>query len=306
MPYYKLLIVAIFILSTIYVHFRGRVRLGFWRQLSDHSTIMAPINCFMYLFSRVPAKPYLPTRDFPELDKLTANWEKIREEAVALYDMGNIKASNQYDDLGFNSFFKTGWKRFYLKWYDQAHPSAKDLCPYTTELLSQFPNIKAAMFAALPPGSRLVSHRDPFAGSVRYHLGLITPNDDRCFIDVDGEKYSWKDGEAVIFDETYLHFAENKTDKNRIILFCDIERPMWFVPARWINYILSRYLLGAASSPNQAGDKVGVLNRLFRYVQQLRLFGKQIKAKNRFTYYCLKWLLMGGPVALWLFWGSWA
>ena len=56
-PYIKLLSVALFAVSTVYVHFRGRVRLGFWRQLTDHSTFMAPINCFMYLFSRVAAKP---------------------------------------------------------------------------------------------------------------------------------------------------------------------------------------------------------------------------------------------------------
>ncbi|OHX14877.1 aspartyl beta-hydroxylase [Chromobacterium sphagni] len=301
----KLLVVAIFILSTIYVHFRGRVRLGFWRQLSDHSTFMAPINCFMYLFSKVPAKPYLPLERFPELQTLTADWRKIREEAVALYEMGSIKASSQYDDLGFNSFFKTGWKRFYLKWYGQDHPSAQALCPYTTQLLRQYPNIKAAMFAALPPGSRLVRHRDPFAGSVRYHLGLITPNDDDCYIDVDGEKYSWRDGEAVIFDETYLHYAENTTDHNRIILFCDVERPMWFWPALWVNRLVSRILVGAANSPNQEGDRVGGLNRAFRYVQQVRLFGKKIKAQSRFTYYLLKWLILGGPIVLWLFWGSW-
>ncbi|MBV8660158.1 MAG: lipid A hydroxylase LpxO, partial [Burkholderiales bacterium] len=63
MPYlliFKIAIVATFVFSTVYVHFRGRARLGFWRQLSDHSTFMAPINCFMYLFSKVPAKPYLP------------------------------------------------------------------------------------------------------------------------------------------------------------------------------------------------------------------------------------------------------
>ncbi|PRP72184.1 aspartyl beta-hydroxylase [Chromobacterium amazonense] len=305
MPYFKLTIVAIFILSTAYVHLRGRVRLGFWRQLSDHSTIMAPINCFMYLFSKVPPKPYLPVERFPELQALTANWEKIREEAAALYGQGNIKASDKYDDLGFNSFFKTGWKRFYLKWYGQDHASAQALCPYTTQLLKQFPNIKAAMFTALPPGSRLVRHRDPFAGSVRYHLGLITPNDDGCYIDVDGQKYSWRDGEAVIFDETYLHYAENTTDQNRIILFCDIERPMWFAPARWINRIVSRVLVGAANSPNQEGDRTGGLNRAFRYIQQVRLFGKKIKAQSRFAYYLLKWLLLGGPIVLWLFWGAW-
>ncbi|UTH75271.1 lipid A hydroxylase LpxO [Chromobacterium sp. IIBBL 290-4] len=305
MPYVKLSIVAVFILSTLYVHFRGRVRLGFWRQLSDHSTFMAPINCFMYLFSTVPAKPFLPVARFPELAALTANWEKIREEAAALYDQGNIKASDKYDDLGFNSFFKTGWKRFYLKWYGQDHPSAQALCPYTTQLLKQFPNIKAAMFTALPPGSRLVRHRDPFGGSIRYHLGLLTPNSEGCYIDVDGEKYSWRDGEAVMFDETYLHYAENTTDQNRIILFCDVERPMWFAPAAWINRIVSRLLVGAANAPNQEGDRTGGLNRAFRYIQQLRLFGKKIKAQSRFTYYLLKWLLLGGPIVLWLFWGAW-
>ncbi|MGT2494830.1 aspartyl/asparaginyl beta-hydroxylase domain-containing protein [Cupriavidus basilensis] len=31
-----------------------------------------------------------------------------------------------------------------------------------------------------------------FAGSLRYHLGLATPNDDRCFIEVDGERHSWR------------------------------------------------------------------------------------------------------------------
>ncbi len=29
-----------------------------------------------------------------------------------------------------------------------------------------------------------------------------------------------------MFDETYIHYAENGTDQNRIILLCDIERPM--------------------------------------------------------------------------------
>jgi beta-hydroxylase len=54
------------------------------------------------------------------------------------------------------------------------------------------------MFAELPPGAKLNPHRDPYAGSLRYHLGLVTPNDDRCFIEVDGERHSWRDGQGVI------------------------------------------------------------------------------------------------------------
>ncbi len=219
----KVLILAAYALSILYVHFRGRVRHKLSRQLSDHSSFLAPINCLMYLFSKVPNRPYLAPQTFPELQVLVDNWQAIRSEALHLHDAGNIKRSEQYDDIGFNSFFKSGWKRFYLKWYDEAHPSAGQLCPQTTALLRQIPSVKAAMFAELPPGSKLVRHRDPYAGSLRFHLGLFTPNDPACFIEVDGERYHWRDGEAVVFDETFIHYAENATEHNRIILFCDIE-----------------------------------------------------------------------------------
>lgn len=299
-PYIKLLIVAIFVISTVYVHYRGRVRLRFWRQLTDHSSFMAPINCFMYLFSRLPAKPYLPVSGFPELKLLQDNWEKIRDEAYKLAEAGEIKKSDKFNDAGFNSFFKTGWTRFHLKWYDDAHPSARALCPVTTDLLQRIPSVKAAMFAALPPGGRLVTHRDPFAGSVRYHLGLVTPNDDRCFIDVDGERYSWRDGQGVIFDETYLHYAENQSDKMRIILFCDIERPLNNPIARAMNHFISNTLIRAAAAPNSDTDRTGGINKAFGYVQKVRLFGKRIKAKSRFAYYGLQWLIFGGLLLWWL------
>ena len=41
-------------------------------------------------------------------------------------------------------------------------------------------------------------------------------------IDVDGEPYSWRDGEDLLFDETYVHRAANRADQPRIIFFCDI------------------------------------------------------------------------------------
>jgi len=107
---------------------------------------------------------------------------------------GEIKRSEQPNDVGFNSFFKSGWKRFYLKWYGDNHPSAVELCPRTIELLNGIGTVKAAMFAELPPGSKLVRHRDPYAGSLRYHLGLDTPNDPGCYINVDGQNYAWHDG----------------------------------------------------------------------------------------------------------------
>ncbi|GHC45254.1 aspartyl/asparaginyl beta-hydroxylase [Alcaligenes pakistanensis] len=294
----KWFILALFIVCTIVVHFRGRVRHRFSRQVLDHSTFTAPLNVFMYGFSAVPNKPYLDLKHFPELNKLLEHCDEIRAEAEQLFGEGHIKASDKYNDAGFNSFFKTGWTRFYLKWYDADHPSARELCPVTTNLLKDIPSIKAAMFTSLPPGARLPRHRDPYAGSLRFHMGLMTPNSPDCYIDVDGQTYYWRDGEAVVFDETFIHYAENKTDQNRIILFADVERPMRYRWAQAINHAVGGFLLRAAAAPNQEGDRTGGINRIFGTVYAVRRFGKAIKKKNETLYYILKWILVLGIAAL--------
>ena len=296
----KYIVAALLVASAVAVHYRGRVRHGFFRQLSDHSTLLAPYNVFMHLFSAVPSRPFLDVTQFPELKVLQDNWQAIREEAINLQEEGRIKAADKYNDLGFNSFFRTGWKRFYVKWYDDYLPSARAQCPRTIALLEQVPSVTGAMFASLPPGARLVRHRDPYGGSLRYHLGLVSPNSPDCCIYVDGEKYFWREGEAVMFDETYIHSAENTTDHQRIVLFCDVERPIKNRVVRAINRWVSRHIIKASATQNVEGEKVGALNHIFSYVYHVRLLGKRIKKWNRHVYYVIKWGLIGG-LLYWIF-----
>ena len=294
----KWVIVALYLGAICYAHFRGKVRLRFTRQLFDHSSVLAPINVFMYAFSRVPTEPYIPVAALPGLQTLQDNWEVIRDEAVRLREAQRIRAAQNNDDAGFNSFFKSGWKRFYLKWYDAQHPSAAEYCPRTVEILRGIPAIKAALFTELPPGSKLNQHRDPFAGSLRYHLGLETPNDDRCFIDVDGQRYSWRDGEGVVFDETYVHWAQNATDQDRIILFCDVERPLRFRWAEAFNKWFGRRFMTAASSPNEGGDKTGFINKVFYIAGIVGTYRRRLKKWNRTVYRLVKLALVAAVVAL--------
>jgi beta-hydroxylase len=297
----QFLVVWAFLGSAVAVHFRGKVRLGFWRQLSDHSTIMAPYNVLMYLFSAVPNRPILQQESFPELKLLRDNWQVIREEALTLFAQGQIKAADKYNDWGFNSFFRTGWKRFYLKWYEEALPSALANCPKTVELVNAIPTIKGAMFANLPSGGRLVQHRDPYAGSLRYHLGLVVPKTPgECRIFIDGDAYSWREGEDLLFDETYLHYAENTTSDDRLILFCDIERPLHTRAMTAVNRWVSSNVINESATQNEEGERVGWLNRVFGYVYHVRLVGKRMKAWNKRVYYAVKYLLIGGTIAAFL------
>jgi len=252
----------------------------------------------MYAAQAIPNEPVIPLEKFPELAKLSENWQTIRDEALSLFDEGHIRAAATYNDLGFNSFFKTGWKRFYVKWYDDSVPSARALCPKTVSLVDSIPTVNAAMFALLPPGSKLGAHRDPFAGSLRYHLGLVTPNNDTCRIVVDGQPYHWRDGEPVMFDETFIHTAENRSDITRLILFCDVERPLRFRVMRWINHVVEMTVIRASQTENQPGDGVGLLNHLFNGAYRVRLIGKWIKKKSRVAHYTLKWIIIGGLLYL--------
>lgn len=285
-----LAVLLVFVLCGIYVQNRGVIKhKRLTRKVTDHSNLLAPINCLFYLFSRVEKTPYISVQAFPELKVVDDNWQMIRDEALKLNDAAHIKASDDLDDLGFNSFFRTGWKRFYLKWYGANLNSATQLCPKTVALLSGIPSVKGAMFAMLPPGARLGQHRDPYAGSIRYHLGLVTPNSDDCYIDVDGEKYSWRDGKSVMFDETYIHHAENKTEHNRIVLFLDIKRPVTFFLVDWFNQFLSYTLLAASATKNVKGDKVGILNKIFQYLYRARNWVRKLKGINKPLYYCVQY-----------------
>ena len=277
----QLVVLYILVASTLYVHFRGRERLRIARQLGDHSTYLAPYNVLMYAGSAVPNQPVIPVERFPELAKLGENWQTIREEAVRLFDEGFIRAAAKNNDWGFYSFFKSGWKRFYLKWYDDFLPSARTLCPKTVELLNSIPTVHGAMFAMLPPGGKLGAHRDPFAGSLRYHLGLVTPNSDKCRILVDGVQCVWRDGEAFMFDETFIHSAENTTDVNRIILFCDVERPMKYGFMTAINRWVSHHIVKASATQNMEGEHVGVLNKVFGKLYEVHLASRKVKEWNR-------------------------
>lgn len=294
-----LIVLSVHIAASLYFHFTSKLRFPLRRQLLDYSTLLAPYNAFVSLTSALPRRPTHPTTLFPELALLEANWPTIRDEALALLHANAIAGTDRADDLVFYSFMKRGWKRFYLHWYGPPLPSAQRLCPHTTALLQKLPTIPGAMFALLPPSARLGKHRDPFAGTLRYHLGLRTPNDARCFMTVDDHTHVWHDGEGVVFDTSFVHKAKNDTTTPRLVLFCDIERPLRFRLARAINRFTIRHLVPGTATPNDSGDPTGLANRVFASIQPIRRAIAALKTTSAPLYYTLKYtLLIALPLAL--------
>lgn len=284
------------VLSIAYVYrWRGRTRYASLTQYLRKSwPIFAPLNCVLYMNTLPWARgPVLEAASVPNLSLLRDNWEVIRDEALALRSEGAFEkakaagSAGSYD-VGFRTFFKRGWSKFYLQWYGTTHRSAQRSCPQTVALLNRIPEVKGAMFTILPPGGELTLHADPLACSLRYHLGLQTPNADACMIEVDGVRLSWRDGQDFIFDETYPHQAHNGTDENRLILMCDVARPL--NPFGRAFNAVYRLLAGGTLVPNTEEDKRGPVSAIFATLAPVRARSLELKRTNPRRYKALKHL----------------
>jgi len=288
-------IVSIYVASIVFVRLRNKESFDLKRQLSDFSTFMVPFNIPAYLLSKIPTTAFLDKSHFAGLDVLEDNWEDIRDEAMVLYEEGHIAIK---DDLPASSFYKNDrWTSFYLKVYDSDIPSARELAPKTLALIDQVPGMNLALFACLNPGKKLNNHHDPFAYTVRYSLGLSTPNSDESGLVVNGVDYKWADGESVLFDETYFHRAYNHSDKPRIILMTDIDRPL---KIKWVEKTYTafgRFFNGLFSIDNLDSSKTGLGNKLGKYLNSYKAALKRFKRWNKPLYVATKLLVVFAVLA---------
>ena len=198
------------------------------------------INPMFSQMSLIGNEPFYNADILKESKILTNNWRTFRNEA--------LNSFNTFKDIKGDLFFSDNiikksntWKKLYIKWHSDVDKIALEKCPKSCKIINSLPNVKVAMFSVLKPGARIEPHRGPFKGCLRFHLGLSTPNSDDCFIKVNNIKYSWRDGKGILLDDTYEHWVENNTDKTRIILFCDIVRPMSNVGNSINNFVINNF-----------------------------------------------------------------
>ncbi|MFA9419008.1 MAG: aspartyl/asparaginyl beta-hydroxylase domain-containing protein [Gammaproteobacteria bacterium] len=279
-------LVAIYILSIVFVRVRNKDKFSLTRQLSDFSTFMVIFNLPAYLLSKVPIQPFSDIKYYPELQKIEDNWEVIRDEAMALYDGGYVGVG---EDLPASGFYKNGrWKSFYLKSFSNKIPSAYELAPKTMALIDQVPSMHMALFAVLMPGKDLKKHHDPFAFTLRYSLGLSTPNSSDCCLVVDGLDMPWEDGKSYIFDETYMHSVYNNTDQIRIILMTDVDRPLYAKIVQKIYYHFGAFFNRLFAVDNVDSKYSGIGNKLGKGILAYSAMLKKFKHKNKPLYVLTK------------------
>ncbi|MGF1589763.1 MAG: aspartyl/asparaginyl beta-hydroxylase domain-containing protein [Pleurocapsa sp.] len=191
-------------------------------------------------YSLVPNTPFLPAKQFSWVPTLEQNWQTIRNEldVILQYTDELPRFQDISPDQGQNISQDNLWKTFFLYGYGVKMQQNCDYCPETTRIIEQIPGLKTAFFSILLPGKHIPEHRGPYKGVLRCHLALKVPQErEQCGIRVENEVRHWSEGETLIFDDSYLHEAWNKTNETRVVLFLDIVRPMRF-PASILNHLL--------------------------------------------------------------------
>lgn len=260
---------------------------------------LAPLNLWVsknsFAKSGSKSEGQLPDMDtfFPRHSVLQDNWTAIRDEALNLYHTGHATKINK--DLFFSNIADQHWKKFYLKWYPTSGAEdgaegkcledARVSCPQTSALLESLPEVHMAMLSILDPGAQIIPHHGVWKNVVRYHLCLsapkmvsnhnapalnisesVTPSPTPgsapgCSIFIDGHiRYTWKDGEDVLFDDTYVHSVQNNTLEPRIILLCDVERKMASSFAQKVNHWFSTTLGPLTTKKNDKVEKASARN----------------------------------------------
>ncbi len=190
---------------------------------------------------------YYPTIFVPEILPILLNQDIIKKElqqALALsvndiYRKNNEWSNSKTGEEFYNKVSKISgwtyawnpdnnknkdWLNFGLIYNNKVLEKNSKTCPKTSEILKNIKGINIAGFSLMTPNSKILPHKDSTginSNSLAIHLGLIIPEKNKCNLVVDNEIIYQEENKIIIFDSNFTHYAENNSNKNRVILYID-------------------------------------------------------------------------------------
>ena len=166
---------------------------------------------------------------YPALDLVTKAYPAIRKEFEQVAAEGLELPQYHEVDSGERAISSTTpkrWNVYMLEILGYKVEPNRVRCPETCRVLEKVPNLIQAFFSILDPKKSVPEHEGPYLGYLRYHLGLRVPKNKPPKLIVNRQDYVWKEGEAVLFDDSWPHSVVNDSDETRAVLIVDVRRPM--------------------------------------------------------------------------------
>jgi aspartate beta-hydroxylase len=121
------------------------------------------------------------------------------------------------------------WNGYYFYRHGERREDNCRSCPQTARALDALPLSRVrehgpeVLFSVFTTGTHLLPHRGVTNTRVVGHLPLMVPED--CALSVGGEVHVWEPGRVVVFDDTYMHEAWNRSRRTRVVLIFDTWNP---------------------------------------------------------------------------------
>jgi ornithine lipid ester-linked acyl 2-hydroxylase len=197
---------------------------------------------FQARHSLVGTTPVLDNAEFPWVRDLEQGWRGVRADLEGVMTrLDEVPAFHQLSPDQHRISKGDNWKTFAFYVFGHRVNENCARCPATAALLDALPRLQNAWFSILAPRYHIPPHKGPTRALIRAHLGLMVPDDaENCWLRVDDQICQWREGECLVFDDTYEHEVRNDTDQVRVVLFLDFDRPM-----DRIGRIFNRLLIGA-------------------------------------------------------------
>lgn len=192
-------------------------------------------------FPDLPTAPYFDRSLFPWIAELEAQTEAICDELISVMHGSEgrerVFTTNELEDHNLRGVNATpSWNGYYFYRHGERREANCIRCPRTAAALEALPLSRVpehgpeVLFSVFTPGTHLLPHRGVTNTRVVGHLPLIVPND--CALTVGGEEHLWQKGRVVVFDDTYLHEAWNRSNQVRVVLIFDLWNPYLDEPER--------------------------------------------------------------------------
>lgn len=196
--------------------------------------------------SLISNDPVLDPATFPWTSPIAQQWRAIRDEALTLFRHHDaIPPLREISPDHRGIIQDNRWRSFFLVGYGHRIGANIARAPRTAELVSRIPGLNSAFFSILGPGAVIAPHRGVTKAFITAHLGLVVPPEhDRLWMRVDDRRVGWREGAWTVFDDTYEHEVRNDTDQTRIILLCQVQRPL-AQPGRMLADALLGYVRGS-------------------------------------------------------------
>jgi len=206
------------------------------------------LNVFLDLYTGGRSRPVFFSAEEvnPALRAFDRHYEDIRRELEAvLADRESIPRYHDLDPLQTEiSASREPGKRWQVFMFDcMGVRSERNCarCPVTASLVGAVPDLFQAFFSILEGGKPIPAHEGIYRGYLRYHLGLKVPRERPPRIRVKDRFHEWREGESIVFDDSWEHQVYNEADDIRVVLIVDVLRPLPALP-RALNRLVRAYL----------------------------------------------------------------